>query len=415
MMKKALVSFFTIVTVTCSLSVTSFADTPNNKSLNDDKVQYNQISGEIKNLDSNIRDLNNQINNLNSTISANKDKVQQIEKNIQSANIQIADTQTQITKGQEVLSNRLAAIYKSGAYSPAAYLVYILQSKGFGQLISRMYDVQRIVSIDDQLIDTLKNNKEKIQTEVTSLNNQKSEVLNLNTETQKNLDSLVSKQNTVKSEKAKLDTQLQSVASVITANEEQLINYPLNVINNSNSSISQLNDAISTLNDLLPQLTMQSVKNQATSAVSKANNLISQKKAAQQAAQNPPPTTNSNNGGSSSSNGGSSGSSSSGSWNGKYLKEYSMEATAYAGDGVTAMGTATVRNPGGISTVAVDPNVIPLGSKLYIPGYGFAIAADTGGAIKGNRIDLFMNSNAECNAFGRRQIVVYLVANPGQW
>ncbi|MGL4850036.1 MAG: 3D domain-containing protein [Clostridium sp.] len=402
MMKKALVSFFTIVTVTCSLSVTSFADTPNNKSLNDDKVQYNQISGEIKNLDSNIRDLNNQIDSLNSTISTNKDKVKQIEKNIDSANVQIADTQKQINEGQEVLSNRLAAIYKSGAYSPAAYLVYILQSDGFGQLISRMYDVQRIVSIDDQLINTLKDNRTKIQTEVDNLNKQKSEVITLNDQTQKSLDSLVTKQNTVKAEKAKLDTQLQSVASVITANEEQLINYSLNVINNSNSSISALKNAISTLNGLLPQLTMQSVKDQANNAISKANNLISQKEAAEKAP-TPPPTT----GGGSTSG--------SGSWNGQYLKEYSMEATAYAGDGVTATGTATVRNPNGISTVAVDPNVIPLGSKLYIPGYGFAVAADTGGAIKGNRIDLFMNSNAECNAFGRRQIVVYVVANPGQW
>jgi len=65
--------------------------------------------------------------------------------------------------------------------------------------------------------------------------------------------------------------------------------------------------------------------------------------------------------------------------------------------------------------VAVDPNVIPLGSRLYIEApdgswtYGNAVAADTGGAIKGNKIDLFMNSYAEAKKFGRRKAVVYIL------
>ncbi len=56
--------------------------------------------------------------------------------------------------------------------------------------------------------------------------------------------------------------------------------------------------------------------------------------------------------------------------------------------------------------VAVDPNVIPMGTKLYIEGYGAAIAADQGGAIKGNRIDLFFDSKAEAFDWGMRTIKV---------
>ena len=74
-----------------------------------------------------------------------------------------------------------------------------------------------------------------------------------------------------------------------------------------------------------------------------------------------------------------------------------------------------VRNPNGISTVAVDPNVIPLGSKVYVSGYGVAIAADTGGAIKGNIIDVFLNSYEECMNWGRREVTVQLLAYPGEW
>ncbi|WP_071026126.1 3D domain-containing protein [Peptoniphilus raoultii] len=89
-----------------------------------------------------------------------------------------------------------------------------------------------------------------------------------------------------------------------------------------------------------------------------------------------------------------------------------MEATAYdySAGNVTALGTQ-VR----VGAVAVDPNVIPLGSKLYIestdswPSYGYAVAEDTGGAIKGNRIDLFFTSSETSNNFGRRTVKVYVL------
>ena len=86
-----------------------------------------------------------------------------------------------------------------------------------------------------------------------------------------------------------------------------------------------------------------------------------------------------------------------------------MEASAYlAGDGdgagITATGLPAVR---GIA--AVDPDVIPLGTRLFIPGYGEAIAADTGGAIVGNKIDLVMDSYGEAMDFGRQDVTVYVL------
>ncbi len=65
-----------------------------------------------------------------------------------------------------------------------------------------------------------------------------------------------------------------------------------------------------------------------------------------------------------------------------YKEKLNCVATAYSGDRTTATGRSPVRNPGGMSTIAVDPSFIPLGSKVYVEGYGYAIAADTGGAIK---------------------------------
>jgi 3D (Asp-Asp-Asp) domain-containing protein len=90
---------------------------------------------------------------------------------------------------------------------------------------------------------------------------------------------------------------------------------------------------------------------------------------------------------------------------GKYL---TMVATAYAPGAGAGTITATGRRAG-YGIVAVDPRVIPLGTKLYIPGYGYAVAADTGGAIKGYKIDLCFNTASEAIKWGRRKVKVYIV------
>lgn len=82
-----------------------------------------------------------------------------------------------------------------------------------------------------------------------------------------------------------------------------------------------------------------------------------------------------------------------------------FEATAYTYTGYrTATGLKTRRG-----IVAVDPRVIPLGTKLYVEGYGPAVAADTGGAIKGNRIDVFLESESAARKWGRRYVNVHIV------
>ena len=94
---------------------------------------------------------------------------------------------------------------------------------------------------------------------------------------------------------------------------------------------------------------------------------------------------------------------------GSYNAVYYMEASAYlpwdgGGSGITASGM-----PAQYGVAAVDTDVIPLGTRLYIPGYGIAIAADTGGAIYGNRIDLCMEDYGSAMQFGRRDVTVYVL------
>lgn len=92
----------------------------------------------------------------------------------------------------------------------------------------------------------------------------------------------------------------------------------------------------------------------------------------------------------------------------KYKKVIYGEATAYTwGGGATGYTSVGLWPKRGI--VAVDPRVIPYYTKLYIPGYGMALAADTGGAIIGTRIDLFMDSLSECFQWGRRNVEIYIL------
>ncbi|AIK37812.1 3D domain protein [Bacillus pseudomycoides] len=100
-------------------------------------------------------------------------------------------------------------------------------------------------------------------------------------------------------------------------------------------------------------------------------------------------------------------------------RELTVEATAYTahpsenggtygGRVLTAMGHDLTANPN-MKMIAVDPKVIPLGSKVWVEGYGEAIAGDTGGAIKGNRIDVLVGSDSAANKWGRKSVKVKIL------
>ncbi|RYL87567.1 3D domain-containing protein [Sporolactobacillus sp. THM19-2] len=95
------------------------------------------------------------------------------------------------------------------------------------------------------------------------------------------------------------------------------------------------------------------------------------------------------------------------------IREFYANSTAYTAfcsgcSGTTATGINLRANPNA-KVVAVDPAVIPLGTKLYVEGYGHAVAGDTGGAIKGRRIDVFFKDNQTALQWGRRTVKVKIL------
>jgi uncharacterized protein YabE (DUF348 family) len=93
--------------------------------------------------------------------------------------------------------------------------------------------------------------------------------------------------------------------------------------------------------------------------------------------------------------------------------EYYVTSTAYTANcngcsGRTATGINLHQNPN-IKVIAVDPRVIPLGTKVYVEGYGYAVAADTGSAIKGNKIDVFFPTKSQAYRWGNRTVKIKIL------
>jgi 3D (Asp-Asp-Asp) domain-containing protein len=86
-------------------------------------------------------------------------------------------------------------------------------------------------------------------------------------------------------------------------------------------------------------------------------------------------------------------------------KTMNVVAAAYTGHGITSTGQKPAWG-----TIAVDPRVIPYGTKIYIPCFDKVfVANDCGGAIKGNKIDIFMDTNSQCNNWGRKTIEIQIL------
>lgn len=95
------------------------------------------------------------------------------------------------------------------------------------------------------------------------------------------------------------------------------------------------------------------------------------------------------------------------------VKEFTVSASAFTAScngcsGITKTGINLKSNPD-LKVIAVDPKVIKLGTKVYVEGYGYAVAGDTGSAIKGNKIDVFYPTKSEAFKWGRKNVKIKIL------
>ncbi len=396
----------TIVALCFNTSYVSFATTLTPaQAIEESKVKYEQLDDTITTLNSEISKLNIEIEGINYKLNATNAEIEETGLQIKLINSQIEEAKADIEKNQKILDKRIRSMYESNTNTDM--LIYIMTSDNLLDAFNRVYSMSKIVSLDKQMINEINEKSAFLIKGAEDLNKSQSDLNILKTSALKDLASVNEKQSTQQESLNELNSQKANVASIIEANEEKLISHQLSIINSDSSTSLELTSAISTLKSLIAQISSDYALDLANTAILNGQAKIDaiEIENSKNAVINNNSSTPDNNSGNSNSTSG----------DGEYLATYAMSATAYTGGTITASGLKPVRDPNGISTISVDPSVIPLGSKVLIPGYGYAIASDTGGAINGNIIDLYLNSHEECVSWGRRNVTLHLIALPGTW
>ena len=385
-------------------SFSAYADDLDNErqAISESKAQYDLLDEQILSLNSEIANINIEIDQINTKLKDNETQIANTETEIESTKALLEQTEIEIAEKEAILSKRLRNIQKSDLMSNM--LAYLLASESLTDIFDRFDAVSKIVSLDKELISGVKEKKETLTVTMDELSSKETSLQALKKETENSLKELESKKAEQETKMAKLNEEQAKASEVIETNEQKLIAHSVSIIESSNT-VSELQDAISTLTYLILTLNSSTVIATANDSIYQGNLKVEEINAKAEAEAAIPSRGESIT--DTSTPGESSGSTA--------LSTLTMQSTAYTGGTLTATGSKPVYNPGGISTIAVDPNVIPLGSKVYVSGYGTAIAADTGGAINGNIIDLYFNSEADCIAWGRRNVTVEILALPGQW
>ena len=238
-MKKRIISMVIIASMTMStaLPVISVNATP---------TEVQEARNKYSELETKISELNTQIEILDGEMTKLTDKINNNKAEIENLNNQIENTEKEIAKKEDILGTRLRELYKSGGETD--YISIILNAESFSDLITKIDAANRIIKLDQNIIDEVKETKEKLDEKVTSLNKKSDEITKLNSEVEKQADEVKEKMNEqekliaqTEAEQAKFDAEYLSVA------EMELVQAQIDILYNSNSSYDDLNNTITNL------------------------------------------------------------------------------------------------------------------------------------------------------------------------
>lgn len=384
-MNKRFLSLFILVILIFSTSYVSYADNTQDAIANS-KIKFQQMNKNILNTNMLISSLNTEISKINNDINKNNIDIIKNNKEIETDKKHMDELAKEVNSSQELANKRLRAIYINGY--DENFISILLSSKNISDFFFKYDAIKSIISFDQKVFNDLEIKKDNLNHSIEDLNSKKQQLQKLKDSNTENLIKLNNDKNNLQAQILQFNKEKIFALQIIKENEEKLIAHSVSTIDSTSSSISDIRNAVSTLSSLVSQISTDSVKKKAQNYINLGN-----KRLADMIAQGTIPVQSDS----------------------SYKATYTMSATAYTGGTITALGLKPIRDPANLSTIAVDPSVIPLGTKVYIPGYGSAICSDTGSAIKGNIIDLYMNTVDDCYSWGRRTVTLYVVAYPGEW
>ena len=279
---------------------------------------------------------------------------------------QINQQQEKLVEKESVVKQRLLALQSSGIIYQR--FIQLFQAASISDFFHRFFAIQEIFKAD---ILTIRNYKQEVHKQ----------------ELKENEDSLLRKQQDLQTESTLYEESIQVLKQNLSTNKEALLAIREKIKQSSE------NEEPTTHHSPTESKKEEIVKDSSVENSTKATSVTEKKSLENQPLKESSSKSKTENSEVSSSSGG---------------KEFAAEATAYSYkqpglNNYTAMGIDLRKNP---NVIAVDPTQIPLGTLVEVPGYGVAIAGDTGGDIKGNRIDLHYPEVQQAMDFGRQKITI---------
>ncbi|MEC2707022.1 MULTISPECIES: 3D domain-containing protein [Bacillus] len=389
----------------------------NDEKLNNMQQQLQQNDAEMQKkeqekqaVSKEIKGIENELHNLNNTIAKNKEdqaaiqrKIDETHKQIEQKKQEIVVLEDKVLARKDIMRKRMVSVQNSSNTSLVVEVV--VESKNFADFLQRMNAVSTILEADKEILRLqeqdlrqIEEDKKTIDEKEASLVVDKQKLAKAQAELQDNLkkrqdnlqavqakyNEVASQLNLATEEKAKIESNMKAVQETI-AREQEAARIAAEERAKAEAAAKAEQEALAKVQAEIAEKQKQEKASKPAEPVAK--NTGSESK----------PDTKPAQGG----------------------KEFYVTATAYTADpsengykpGETVksrLGHNLTANPN-MKLIAVDPSVIPLGSTVYVEGYGTAIAGDTGSAIKGHIIDLLMPNSAQANEWGRRTVKVKIL------
>lgn len=323
----------------------------NQQAITEKEKEQQAVNEELNNVKNEWESLQSLIQKNKEEISTIEDKIKSVNKVIEEKKEEIVQLEDQVLARKDIIKKRLVAFQKKGRIN--FVLDALLNAESFDDLVNRISAISTLLSADNDILDQQQQDLKKIE-------NDKKEIA-------KKEEELTAERKKLAASQEELQVKLQTKQEAIAALQEKY--------KNINQDLLQAKQAKSSLESQISSI-QENIRKERAAA--KARVLVEQRTVVSA----PQPESGT---------------------------ELYMNATAYSYQDtkghITSLGYDIRKNPN-MKLIAVDPNVIPLGSKVWVEGYGIAIAGDTGGAIKGHRIDILMPSHKAAVSFGRRTVKI---------
>lgn len=334
-----------------------------------------EVNQEIQNFQAQLDSKLAQANKIYSQAQEAQQKVNQSKSKITELETGISETENDVVQLKASVAKQMRAMQANGG-GTLSYIDIVASSKNLSDMVMRLTNLHVVLTAESDQAKSLIEKEESLKTMKVKL--------------EESQETLVKNQNDYQGQVDALQSNISGLKDKISSNKQLLSEMQAKAASEQKARDEALAKSVADVKAKAAAKAATKAEQEKTkdSSSSESNNSVSTQTPADT---NSNTTTNNNNSSSTTSGG----------------RTLNVEATAYALNGITATGIDLSKNP---ICIAVDPSVIPLNSLVEVPGYGIAIAGDTGGAIVGNIIDVHFPSNDQAIAWGRKNIQITVLS-----